>query len=279
MKAWTITILAALLLAACGQEESQPASTDTAAPVAEETTPAPESTPVETVGDEAVQVVEESAAVETETAAEDETLMLARADTPAPSRDWKFSEGEHYARLTPTQPTWGGADKIEVAEFFWYGCPHCYDFEPYINRWETQKDAGVRLVRIPAMWNPLLEKHARLFFVEQIFARNGDIEDPARFRDIIFQEYHRRGNRLTSDDAIYALFNRVGISREDFDKTWKSFEVEQNIRKAGDLARRYGVNSVPMVIVNGKYRTSASGVGSYPELIELIDELTEREGL
>jgi thiol:disulfide interchange protein DsbA len=72
---------------------------------------------------------------------------------------------------------------------------------------------------------------------------------------------------------------RAGVSTDDFNRTWNSFEVDQALRVAQDLARRYSVASVPMVVVNGKYHTNVSTAGGIPQLLELIDELTEREGL
>ena len=69
------------------------------------------------------------------------------------------------------------------------------------------------------------------------------------------------------------------MSQDDFENAWGSFEVAQKMRVADDLARRYGISSVPMVVVNGKYRTDAGSAGSYPKLLELIDELIEREKL
>ena len=182
--------------------------------------------------------------------------------------------------MVPTQPTVGGADKIEVAEFFMYSCPHCYDMEPYINKWAENKDPGVRFVRVPTTWNALVKMHAQLYYTEEVLARNGIIKDPAAFREAIFQEYHLRNNRMTSKDAIAKLFARFGnVSEEDFERTWSSFEVNQKLRVAGDLARRYSISSVPAIVVNGKYRTDATEAGSYPRLMELIDELTVREGL
>jgi len=227
---------------------------------------------------ETLEVVEESAS-EAEPA--DESIVLAVAETPAATREWKFKEGEHYVRMVPTQPTVGGADKIEVAEFFMYSCPHCYDMEPYINEWAKNKDPNVRFVRVPATWNSLVMLHAQLYYTEEVLARNGTIKNPEAFREAIFQEYHRRGNRMTSEAAIQKLFARFGnVSQEDFESTWNSFEVNQKLRVAGDLARRYSISSVPAVVVNGKYRTDAASAGnSYPKLMELIDELTVREGL
>lgn len=274
--------IAALLftLSACSKEEQPEA-------VAEDTTAAeapPGVTTAEEVADttdepvtETLEVVEESASEE-ET--KDEAIVLAMAEPEdAPVREWKYKEGVHYTRMVPTQPTVGGADKIEVAESFMYSCPHCFTLEPYINAWADDKDPGVRFVRIPAMWNQAAQTHAQIYFTQDIMGRNGILEDPAAFHEAVFTEYHQRGNRLTSVASIRKLFNRFGASNDDFDKTWKSFEVNQMMRVSGDLVRRYGIDSVPAVVINGKYRTSAGDAGGYDELIELIDELTVREGL
>jgi thiol:disulfide interchange protein DsbA len=225
---------------------------------------------------ESLEVVEESAA-EAEPA--DQAIMLAQADDVAAARTWQFKEGQHYTRMVPTQRTVGGADKIEVAEVFMYSCPHCFDLEAFVNQWEETKDPGVRLVRIPAIFNQLAQLHAQLYYTELFLAQSGKLKDQAAFRNMVFEEFHRKGNRLTSETAIQRLFTRAGVSEDDFKRTWSSFEVNQAMRVAQDLARRYNVTSVPMIVVNGKYRTDAGQAGSYPKLIELIDELTVREGL
>lgn len=273
-----IWICAALVVvSACSKQEE--AATPAEAPAAVEEA-------VTAVDDAANQAAEESTQeieVVEESAAEgepsDEAIKLAVAEAPAAAREWKYKEGEHYVRMVPTQPTVGGADKIEVAEFFWYGCPHCYDLEPYINEWAKNKDPGVRFVRIPASWNALVKLHAQLYYTEEVLARNGVLQDPEAFRDAVFQEYHSRGNRMSTEAAILKVFARFGVSEEAFKKTWNSFEVNQKMRVAADLARRYSISSVPAIVVNGKYRTSATETGSYPRLIEVIDELTVREGL
>lgn len=274
---WLLAILAAATLAGCGKEEPAAPSDETQDAVNEAIDETADELveAVDEVADETLEVVEESAA---ETAsADDEEIVLARADTPVTNVTYKFQEGKHYHRLVPTQPTSGGADKIEVAEFFWYGCPHCFDLETTINQWAADLPAGVRFVRIPAMWNPTLEMHARLFYTEEILARNGKIKDADVFRNAVFEEYHRRNNRLLNEQAIFKLFSRFGVSEEDFTKTWNSFEVSQKLRVAADLARRYSIASVPAIVVNGKYRTGGSDAGSYPKMIEVIDELIARE--
>ena len=270
----TLTFLA-LAIAGCSKEESGPAQEVPAveAEAPESVTPAAESSVAET---ESLEVVEESAA---EAEPEDQALMLAQADDVAAARTWQFKEGQNYTRLIPTQRTVGGADKIEVAEIFMYSCPHCYDLEAFVNQWEETKDPGVRLVRIPAIFNQLAQMHAQLYYTEVFLAQSGKLKDEVAFRNMVFEEFHRKGNRLTSLTAIQRLFTRAGVSEDDFNRTWNSFEVNQALRVAQDLARRYNVTSVPMIVVNGKYRTDASQAGSYPKLIELIDELTVREGL
>ncbi|MGB5255782.1 MAG: thiol:disulfide interchange protein DsbA/DsbL [Woeseiaceae bacterium] len=274
-----LLITAALTLYACSKEQPPAETADEAAAAAEQATEAvveEASKEIAETADDTLQVVEESAS-EAEPA--DEAIVLAVAESPAATREWQFKEGEHYVRMVPTQPTVGGADKIEVAEFFWYGCPHCYDMEPFINEWAEGKDPGVRFVKVPATWNALVRLHAQLFYTEEVLVRNGVIKDPAGFREAVFQEYHRRGNRMTSEEAIQKIFARFGVTAEQFSATWGSFEVNQKLRVADDLSRRYSISSVPAIVVNGKYRTGAGEAGGYPKLMELIDELVAREGL
>jgi thiol:disulfide interchange protein DsbA len=204
--------------------------------------------------------------------------MLARADsTDKPAQNWKFKEGQHYIRMVPSQPTMGGADKIEVAEFFWYGCPHCYSFEPTINAWAAEMPASARFVRIPVVWNTIHELHARVFYTMEVLTRNGDLADGEAFHNTVFQEIQTRGNRLTSEDSVRRLFERFGVDADTFDRTWKSFEVDQKLRVAKDLGRRYNIQGVPAVVVNGKYRTGGQEAGSYDAVPAVIDELITRE--
>ena len=127
------------------------------------------------------------------------------------------------------------------------------------------------------MWNRDAARHAQLYYTEEVLARNGSIKDPAAFHNAVFTEVQRRGNRLNSEASIQALFARYDVSAEDFQRTWSSFEVSQKLRVAQDLARRYGIASVPTMVINGKYRTSGAEAGSNQKLLEVIDELVVRE--
>ena len=267
-------------LAACSKEEPTAPAEDTAAaeaPVQEAVVEEAATEETQEAATETLEVVEESASEEE--APEDEAIVLAVADTEVEAREWKYKEGQHYFRLMPTQPTVGGADKIEVAESFMYSCPHCFTLEPYMLKWLETKDPGVRFVRIPAVFNRLAAMHAQTYYTAELLEKNGMIADLAEFNNAAFIEYHNRGNRLTRIEAIQKLFERFNVSAEEFDKAWNSFPVNQKMRVGADLARRYGITSVPTIVVNGKYRTSAADAGGYDELLELIDELTVREGL
>ena len=276
-----LSLASSFILFACSSEE--PAATEPAA-VVEEAAPetSPEEDALAETGDEAQpELVEESAAEADDEQADNQPILLARDTEPvtAAPRDWKFSEGKEYHRLVPTQPTVGGADKIEVAEIFWYGCPHCFSFEPAINSWAEKIPANARFVRIPAVWNPLARLHGRLYYTEEVLARNGKLADMEAFHAAVFNEFHRKSNRLTSEGAIQKMFEGFGVSQDDFLNAWNSFEVNQKIRVADDLIRRYNVTGVPAVVINGKYRTGAgpNEAGSVRTLLEVMDELVVRE--
>lgn len=270
---WIASLL--LVLSACGSKEEPVAAVEK--PVAQEEAvesgDATGETNTEEVLEETLEVVEESAAVEED--ATDEPIVLAMAETEdVPARDWKYREGPDYTRMIPAQPTVGGADKVEVAEVFMYSCPHCFDLEPKISRWTENLDPGVRFVRIPAMFNQLAALHAQIYYTHEVLARNGLLDNPQAFHMAVFTEFHQRGNRLTNQSVIQKLFERFGVSPDDFSKTWNSFEVNQKLHLAQSLTRRYNITAVPAVVVNGKYH-----VPNTRETLDILDELLAREGV
>ena len=275
MKQLFALLVVMLFLAACGQEEQAPEPVAEQAPVETET-PDTAADAVAETGEEAAaetqEVVEESAAVEEEPG--DEAIVLAMADTEAAPREWQFEEGKDYFRLVPTQPTVGGPDKIEVGELFMYSCPHCRNLDPILSKWAAELPPEVRFVRIPAIFNSAAQLHAQMFYTAELLASSDTLTEFDQFHSTVFEEFHRRGNRLMSVEAIERLFSRFGVSPDDFNKAWNSFPVNQKIRVAADLGRRYGAASVPTVIVNGKYR-----VPNTRNVLDVIDELLVREGL
>ena len=196
-------------------------------------------------------------------------LVLAQGDAALTSE--RFQLGTHYQRLSPTQPTSSSPDQIEVAEIFWYGCPHCYTFDPYLESWKSDLSANVNFIRVPAVWNPLVQLHARAYYTAQALGKGEEMHTP------IFREIHVNGNYLESEQALQTFFEQFDVSEEEFTNAFNSFAVHTKMQRAEELSRRYRIASVPTVIVNGKYSTDAGAAGDYNTLMELVDELVASE--
>jgi thiol:disulfide interchange protein DsbA len=193
------------------------------------------------------------------------------ADAPTTGR---FELGVHYLRLSPTQPTSSNPDQVEVCEVFWYACPHCAAFDPLLERWRETKQDYVNFIRVPAVWNDELLIHARAFYAAEELGKSQEMH--AEF----FREIHERNNRLNTEAKLQEFFGRFGVDAATFTAAFNSFAVQAKLQRADELNRRYRISSVPTIVVNGKYTTDAPMVGSYEELLVLVDELTaaEREG-
>jgi thiol:disulfide interchange protein DsbA len=183
----------------------------------------------------------------------------------------RFQLGTHYNRLSPTQPTSSSPDKVEVAEIFWYGCPHCFTFDPYVRSWESTKADYVSFVRVPAVWNPLVRIHAQAFYTAEALGKGEEMHEP------LFEEIHDNQNLLDTQEKIQAFFGKFGVDAATFKSTWESFAVHTKLQRADELSRRYKISSVPTVVVNGKYTTDGGMAGSNDALFELVDELTASE--
>jgi thiol:disulfide interchange protein DsbA len=227
----------------------------------------------ESTGDAAPELVDESAGdVAEDQQAPEEQIVLTEAATPdLPAAQHRYSEGEHYTVLTTAQGTSSSPDVVEIAEVFWYGCPHCYNFEPYVDNWERQLPDGVELVRLPVMWNPTNELHARLFYTAEALGKLDEMHPE------IFKEMHRNGKMLATEAEIEAFFARFGVSSDDFAKTFRSFPVETRLKKAKNLTMRYRIQSVPLVVVNGKYVVNGPGIKNFDDMIAVSNELAARE--
>jgi thiol:disulfide interchange protein DsbA len=181
-----------------------------------------------------------------------------------------YKEGEAYELVKPVQPTSSG-NKVEVVELFWYGCPHCYQFEPYVKRWLKDKPENVDFVRIPGVFRPDWALYGRAFYTANIMGVFDKIHEP------LFEAIHELKRPLSSEDALAKFFAEHGVDEQEFHKVFRSFTVESKIRRAMDLGKRYGANGVPTMIVNGKYRTSASSAGSHAEVLKVVDYLIKKE--
>jgi protein dithiol oxidoreductase (disulfide-forming) len=167
------------------------------------------------------------------------------------------------------------ADRIEVVEFFMPECFPCYAFEPELARWEAEAPSDVVLARVPAMFNPLAELHARAYYTAEALGKLDTI------RAEIYDEIHERGNSLGSRDALTDFFGRFGVDRATFEATFDSSEVDARLRRAAALGREYSVSATPTIVVAGRYSTNPGlAVASLTEksawgtaLLAVVDQL------
>ncbi|HEC17927.1 MAG TPA: thiol:disulfide interchange protein DsbA/DsbL [Gammaproteobacteria bacterium] len=178
---------------------------------------------------------------------------------------------EGYELVTPPQPTTAEKGQVEVVELFWYGCPHCYRLEPYVERWLKRKPKNVKFVRMPGMFRPSWEIHGRAYYTAEILGVVDKIHRP------MFEAIHERKQRMNTEAAIMALFKQHGVSEKDFKRVFHSFAVETKIRRAKDMGRRYGARGVPALIVNGKYRTGAQEAGGNARVFKVVNQLVKKE--
>jgi thiol:disulfide interchange protein DsbA len=181
----------------------------------------------------------------------------------------EFTEGKHYQKLSPV-PTETG-DKIEVLEFFWYGCPHCYTFEPYIKSWKESKPENVEFIRIPTIFRPDWEVQARAYYA---LSNMGIIED---VHIKIFHALIKERQRLNKMELMADFLEKNGVDRKAFIKEYNSFGVDNMIRKVKKKQKEYNIQGVPSIAVNGKYLSSGSMSGSYDNLIKIMDYLITME--
>ena len=279
----------AILFSACGGgsdsdqgRDTEPAAETATAPVTEtqaEIETATDSN--ETSTPAALEAVEESAGeTDTSSGPVDEEIVLAETESATDQEDapqWKFSEGQHFTMLTTAQGTSSAPDVIEVAEVFWYGCPHCFNFDPYLTNWVPKLPDDVRFIRLPVMWNPTNQIHARIFYTAEALNKL-DV-----MHDAVFKEMHSNRKPLTSEDDIRDFFSRFDVSEEEFNSTFRSFGVESKLTRAkkftgpGDGNGRYQVRSVPLLVVNGKFLVTGPGVKNFDDMLAIAEELIERE--
>ena len=183
----------------------------------------------------------------------------------------KWQLGTHYAQLVAPQPTSAAKGKVEVLEVFWYGCGHCFSLDPALDSWHKKAPSYVEFTRIPAMWNDTTRMHARLFYTVELLGKLDQLHS------LIFREIHVNGNQLNTVDKITSFLKQHGVSNDEFQKSFSSFAVESKLQKADLMNRRYRVDSVPLMLVNGKYATDVSSAGGEPSLFALLNELAAHE--
>ena len=181
-----------------------------------------------------------------------------------------FVEGVDFQAINPavktTQP-----DKIVVTEVFWYGCPHCFRFEPHVERWAAGLPDGVVFEQVPSVLNPRWTEHARAYYALKMMGAQEQLHKA------FFDAIHLKRERLTSLDTIAEFVAAQGLDEKQFRDNYYSFPVDTQVRKNMQIEKHYGHRGVPAVVVNGKYLVSASLAGSNERMIEIMSFLVARE--
>ncbi len=188
------------------------------------------------------------------------------AETP------QYREGVHYQRL-PQPLTQLKQDKIEVAYFFWYGCPSCYHFAPIVKTWRKTLPQDVVYQGSPAIWQPIMQLHATAFYAARA------LRVLNRVHMAIFTAMHAERNNLASFPAIIKLVTKLGVDSERFEKAFRSFGVKNMVRQSELRARQYRVSGTPQIGINGKYLIAINRQNemSYSDMLKVANYLIEKE--
>ncbi len=181
-----------------------------------------------------------------------------------------FDEGINYKRIANPQPT-ANPEQIEVLELFWYGCPHCYHLEPQLDAWLENKPDDVAFVRMPAVLGADWELLARAYYTMELLGVEEQVHRP------LFEHIHKQRKRIRTVDDVKAVFVDQGVAAQDFDRTFQSFAVITKTSRARQARALYGITGVPVLVVNGKYLTSAQMAGGNKEMLQVVDFLVEQE--
>ena len=208
------------------------------------------------------------------------TSTASAADAATTTAPTLWQEGVNYTRLVPAQPTSVAAGQVEVVEFFWYACPHCYAIDPLVESWRKKKPAYISFSRVPVMWSEGHRSTARLYYTLESLGKLDQLHSE------VFKEIHVNSDFLVPSDVNdtggaermqTAFVKKFGISEDSFKKAYHSFGVETAMQRADQLVQRYRVEGVPSFVVNGKFVADVRSAGSAERLISLVDDLAAQE--
>ncbi len=181
-----------------------------------------------------------------------------------------YQPGREYEKLVFAQPVETGK-KIEIREFFWYGCPACYSLESSLIQWlKHKKPKNAAFIRTPSIVNSSWQFHARVFYTLD------SMKLVDKLHSKIFHAIHRDKRKLNNLDSVLDFISKHGVDKNNFIKTFKSFGVRLKLKRAGQFDSNYDIHGVPTLVIDGKYRTSASKAGSAERLMKVMEFLINK---
>ena len=180
-----------------------------------------------------------------------------------------FIEGRDFRRLGTPAPV-PGHGKIDVVEFFWYGCPHCHALEPALEAWSAKQPADVAFRRMPVIFGALHEAHARMFFALDALGQLPTVHKR------IFAALHVQRRRLDKFDDIAAFVAEQGVDKQKFGEAYNAFGVASKVKQSQQLAQAYALDGVPALGIAGRFLTAGSMAGSNERALQVADSLIAR---
>jgi thiol:disulfide interchange protein DsbA len=190
---------------------------------------------------------------------------------PPAAKGGNFEEGVHYVELFDPLLSDAPAEKIEVTEFFWYGCPHCFNLEPSLQKWKKTADKDIQVVSIPATLNPNWKLHAKVYYAAEALGVLDKTHEP------LFRAIHDQGRRLFSEESILRFFESQGVDADKFKDAMNAMVVTTKVKRADEISRQASLTGVPALVVAGRYRVLSGGVSGYDEMFQVVDFLVEKE--
>jgi thiol:disulfide interchange protein DsbA len=186
-----------------------------------------------------------------------------------------IKEGKHYKVLNPERPV-DAKDKIEITEFFWYGCGHCFNLEPILNKWLKTLPKDVTFRRIPAVfpgkdgrpggWAPLAGVYYALESMGQLEKLHGEV----------FDAVHIDRVNLNDPKVLADWLAAKGVDRQKFSDAMNSFSVQSKVTRAQQLSGQYGFDGVPAIFINGRYGLASGEAGSHADMTAILDQLIDK---
>jgi len=159
--------------------------------------------------------------------------------------------------------------KVQVIEYFWYGCPHCNSLEPAIKLWKSNLPDNVEFIKKPMAFNKVWSRHAQIYEAAKKLNINVDSD--------VFHAIHVEKKKMIHSYQIFSIFNKHGIDRDKFNETFNVFNSEDNIKKTKKIAAQYKLKSVPAFSINGKYVITSKSAGSEANIFKVMDELIKNK--
>ena len=195
---------------------------------------------------------------------------LALAATRGQAQNSAPREGFEYRVQQPAQPTESG-NRLEVLEFFWYGCPHCFSLESVLKEWVRRQPGDVALRKVHVALGPSWAPHQQLFYTVEALGRSADLDEK------IFAALHIERLALDRPEKMADFLARHGVDRKQFLDTFESFTVKTRQRKATTQAGAWGLDGVPGLGVNGRWYTAPSMARGNVQALQVVDFLLDRE--